>query len=224
MPTTRSILPHAFTESGRGMDEQIDQGDDVQGKRRYGPVIDTDDMLVQATAAGDRDAFGRLMERHGKAMLGLAHRLTGNGHDADEIVQEAFLKVWRLAGRWRPDGPATFLTWLYRVVVNACLDRRRRPPMAPLEDAGTPVDPAPLGLDAIHFKQRREAILAALDDLPERQRAAVWVFYFGEVSGPEAARILGIGLPALEALLVRGRRGLKKSLVKRGILSMGDIL
>jgi RNA polymerase sigma-70 factor (ECF subfamily) len=63
-----------------------------------------------------------------------------------------------------------------------------------------------------------------LDALPERQRKAVWLYYFGEVTGPEAAQILGMSLSALEALLVRGRRSLKKALVKRGIVSIGDIL
>jgi RNA polymerase sigma-70 factor (ECF subfamily) len=63
-----------------------------------------------------------------------------------------------------------------------------------------------------------------LDELPERQRKAVWLYYFGEVSGPEAAKTLDMSLSALEALLVRGRRSLKKALIKRGIVSIGDIL
>jgi len=169
-------------------------------------------------------AFRRLMERHAKPMLALAQRLTGSAEDADEVVQEAFLKVWRLAGRWEVGGAAAFSTWFYRVVFNACLDRRRRAPMAPLEDAGEPVDPAPIGFETAQVKQRRLAIVSALDELPERQRKAVWLYYFGEVSGPQAAETLDMSLSALEALLVRGRRSLKKALIKRGIVSIGDIL
>ena len=183
-----------------------------------------DDDLLMSIAKGDQLAFRRLMERHAKPMLALAHRLTGSAEDADEVVQEAFLKVWRLAGRWEVNGAAAFSTWFYRVVFNACLDRRRRAPMAPLEDAGTPVDPAPIGIETAQEKERRSAIVAALDVLPERQRKAVWLYYFGEVNGPQAAEILGMSLSALEALLVRGRRSLKKALVKRGIVSIGDIL
>ena len=183
-----------------------------------------DDDLLQAIAQGDQLAFRRLMERHAKPMLALAQRLTGSAEDADEVVQEAFLKVWRLAGRWEVGGAAAFSTWFYRVVFNACLDRRRRAPMAPLEDAGEPVDPAPIGYETAQEKQRRLAIVSALDELPERQRKAVWLYYFGEVSGPQAAETLDMSLSALEALLVRGRRSLKKALIKRGIVSIGDIL
>lgn len=184
----------------------------------------TDDDLLLAIAQGDQPAFRRLMERHARPMLALAQRLTGSADDADEVVQEAFLKVWRLAGRWEVNGAATFSTWFYRVVMNAALDRRRRTPMAPLEDAGEPADPAPIGSETAQTKERRAAIVAAIDQLPKRQRDAVWLYYFGEVTGPEAARILGMSLSALEALLVRGRRSVKKALTKRGISSIGDIL
>ncbi len=184
----------------------------------------TDDDLLLAIATGDQLAFRRLMERHAKQMLALAQRLTGSADDADEVVQEAFLKVWRLSGRWEVNGAAAFSTWFYRVVFNACLDRKRRTPMAPLEEAGVPVDPGPIGFETAQSKQRRDAIVAAIDHLPKRQKEAVWLYYFGEVSGPQAAEILGMSLSALEALLVRGRRGVKKALIKRGILSLGDIL
>lgn len=184
----------------------------------------TDDDLLLAIAKGDQLAFRRLMERHARPMLALAQRLTGSADDADEVVQEAFLKVWRLAGRWKVDGAAAFSTWFYRVVMNASLDRRRKMPMAPLEEAGTPIDPAPIGHETAQSKQRHAAIIAAIDQLPKRQRDAVWLYYFGEVTGPEAAQILGMSLSALEALLVRGRRSVKKALIKRGISSIGDIL
>jgi RNA polymerase sigma-70 factor, ECF subfamily len=184
----------------------------------------TDDDLLLAIAKGDQLAFRRLMERHAKPMLALAQRTTGSAEDADEVVQEAFLKVWRLAGRWEVGGAATFSTWFYRVVFNACLDRRRRAPMAPLEEAGMPVDPAPIGFETAQSKQRRAAIVDAIEQLPRRQKEAVWLYYFGEVTAPEAAEILGMSLSALEALLVRGRRSVKKALTKRGILTLGDIL
>jgi RNA polymerase sigma-70 factor (ECF subfamily) len=184
----------------------------------------TDDDLLLRIAEGDQQAFRLLMQRHGKAMLVLAQRVTGSSEDADEIVQESFLKVWKRAEKWEVGGAASFSTWFYRVVLNACLDRRRRMPMAPLEDAGEPADPSPDGADIALLRQRRRVVLAALDELPKRQREAVWLCYFGEVSGPEAAKTLDMSLSALEALLVRGRRGLKKSLTKKGIDSIGDIL
>ncbi len=95
-----------------------------------------DDDLLRRVAAGDRWALQRLMDRHGRAMLALAERTTGNAADADELVQETFLKVWTMAPRWRADGGALFSTWLYRVVLNASLDLRRRRPLHALEEAG----------------------------------------------------------------------------------------
>jgi len=184
----------------------------------------TDDDLLLSIAEGSQRAFRLLMQRHARPMLALAQRVTGSAEDADEIVQESFLKVWRLAKKWEVGGAASFSTWFYRVVLNACLDRKRRLPMAPLEDAGEPVDPSPDGSDCALTRQRRSVLLAALNQLPDRQKQAVSLCYFGEVSGPEAAKILDMSLSALEALLVRGRRGLKKSLMKHGISSVGDIL
>jgi RNA polymerase sigma-70 factor (ECF subfamily) len=183
-----------------------------------------DDDLLQAIARGEEGALRQLMQRHGKPMLVLAQRVTGSADDADEVVQESFLKVWKMAARWQVDGAATFSTWFYRVVLNASLDRRRRAPMAPLEDAGEPVDQAPIGSETAQIRQRRETLLRAMNELPERQKEALSLCYFGEVNGPEAARILKMSVSALEALLVRGRRGLRKSLMKNGIETIGDIL
>ena len=164
------------------------------------------------------------MERHARSMLLLAQRMTGNPHDADEIVQQAFLKVWTHAGRWRPDGGAQFSSWLYRVVLNLCIDLRRRVAFAPIEDAGDPADDRPDGLDSLQASRRRAAVVDAMDDLPERQRRALSLYYFGEVSGPQAAEILDVSVSAFEALLVRGKRALKEALFRRGIRDLGDVV
>lgn len=182
-----------------------------------------DDRLLAAIAAGDRGAFRRLMERHVRSVLSVAHRVAGNAQDADDVAQEAFLKVWTLAPRWKPDGEARFSTWLYRVVVNLCLDRRRVRPMAALEEAGDPPDPAPGGAESAAATQRRDRLMEAMGDLPDRQRIAVALYYFAEVGGPEAARHLGLSVPALEALLVRARRALKEALERRGLKDFGDL-
>lgn len=156
-------------------------------------------------------------------MVVLAQRVTGSAHDADEIVQDAFLKMWTMAPRWRFDGSATFATWLYRVVLNGSLDRRRRAPFAPLEEAGDPADPAPGGLEAAVTRQRQETIAACLAELPHRQGEALVLHYFGELTAPQAAEVLQLSLSAVEALLVRGKRSLKKAPERRGISRVGDI-
>ena len=184
----------------------------------------SDDDLLAALAAGDRGALAALMTRHLPDVLALAQRMTGNRDDADEVAQDAFVRVWRSAHRWRADGAARFSTWLYRVVVNLCIDRRRKGTMVPLEDAEVPVDPAPGGLDVLASRQGAVVVAEALADLPPRQRAAVCLYYYAGLSAPQAAQVLELSASAMESLLVRGRRALKKSLMGRGINQPGDLL
>jgi RNA polymerase sigma-70 factor (ECF subfamily) len=182
-----------------------------------------DDDLLRAVAQGDRAAFGALMQRHAHSMLSLATRVTRNADEADEIVQDVFLKVWKMAPRWESNREAKFTTWLYRVVLNASLDLRRRMRSAPLEDAGDPIDGAPGGLELALANQRDRLVAQALDDIPTRQRAALTLHYFADLSAPQAARVMELTVPAVESLLVRGKRALKSALARRGITGIGDV-
>src|ERR1051325_1845740 len=94
-----------------------------------------DHDLMARAAKGDERAFRTLAERHAGAALRLARRILGNEAAAEEIVQDALLRVWVNAPRWRPE--AAFRTWLYRIVVNLCLISRRRSPHLPVDAAGT---------------------------------------------------------------------------------------
>lgn len=154
----------------------------------------------------------------------LAIRMTGNAPDAEEVAQEAFLRVWSAAARWDSSGGARFSTWLYRVVMNLCLDRKRRAPMLAMDDVEEPADPGPTGLEHCSDGQARTLVAEALASLPERQRAAVSLCYFGEVSCQDAADSLDISLSALESLLVRGRRALRDFFARRGLKRIGDVL
>src|ERR1051325_3317508 len=100
----------------------------------------SDHQLMGRAAQGDERAFRTLAERHAGAALRLARRILGNEAAAEEIVQDAFLRVWTHAPRWRPE--AAFRTWLYRIVVNLCLNAKRRPAHLPLEAAHDVADPA----------------------------------------------------------------------------------
>jgi RNA polymerase sigma-70 factor (ECF subfamily) len=171
-----------------------------------------DRILLARIGEGDHLAFDALMRRHLAFVLRLAQRMVGNPTDADEIAQEAFLRVWRVAARWRQDGDARFRTWLYRVVVNLCLDRRRRVPELPLEEIAEPPDHGPSSLDRIYAGETARLVAQAVDDLPQRQKAAILLCYYAGVNGAEAAGILEVSVSALESLLVRGRRALRLSL------------
>jgi RNA polymerase sigma-70 factor (ECF subfamily) len=177
---------------------------------------DTDEELVARTAQGDATAFRQLMERHMQRSLRLATRMMWNMSDAEEMVQEAFLRLWTKADTWQP-GRGKFTTWFFRVLVNLCLDRKRRPSALPLEAAGDPHDPAPSAVQEIYRGEVERNVARAISELPDRQRAALTLCYFEELSNQEAAEALQVSVSALEALLVRARRTLKGKLAALGV-------
>jgi RNA polymerase sigma-70 factor (ECF subfamily) len=122
-------------------------------------------------------------------------------------VQEAFLRVWVNAPRWRPE--ALFRTWFYRVVFNLALNKKRRAPFAPLEAAGDPADPAPRADAAMERREQDRLVAEAIAELPARQRGAIALTYGDELSNAEAAAVLGTSVSAFETLLVRARRALR---------------
>ena len=170
-----------------------------------------DEGLMVRVGHGDAPAFQVLVHRHLQRTLDLARRMTTSASDAEEIAQEAFLRVWTTAPRWRPEG-AQFRTWLYRIVVNLCLDRARRKAFAPLAAAGDPSDPAPDALAQLERQETQHRVSAAVRALPDRQRAALVLSYYQDLSNQEAAAVLGVSLSSLEALLVRARRSLRARL------------
>lgn len=173
---------------------------------------DDDASLMQAVAGGDRIAYGHLVERHLRHAVNLAFRILFNRADAEEVAQEAFLRVWQHAARWRADGGASFRTWLNRVIVNLCIDRRRRPVMAALDDQMDPVDPGATPYDALLGGETAGHVAAALARLPDRQRAAIVLCYWEGETNIAAAEALGISVGALESLLVRAKRALRDDL------------
>ena len=167
----------------------------------------SDHDLMARTAQGDGRAFRTLAGRHAGRALGLARRILGSDALAEEIVQDALLRVWINAPRWRPE--AAFRTWLYRVVVNLCLNEKRRPANVPLDQAGDPADPGPDAGAMLEARQRDRQLAAAIDALPARQRAAIVLTYQEGLGNAEAAAVLDISVSGLEALLVRAKRTLR---------------
>jgi RNA polymerase sigma-70 factor (ECF subfamily) len=176
----------------------------------------SDEDLMMRIGAGDRNAFGELVRRHLTRAVMLARRVTGSMSDAEDVAQEAFLRVWTKAPQWsvadRRLKNARFTTWLYRVVVNLSIDRRRRPSHAPLEAAGDPPDAADTPIEAMAKSQLSAQVSAAVAALPERQRAALALCFYEGLSNREAAEILSLTPGAVESLLVRARRALRERL------------
>ena len=172
-----------------------------------------DRELMMAVGRRDHQAFARLVERHYSWALGFTDRMLGGRHEAEDLVQTAFLRVWQSAARWEPN--AKFSTWFYRVLHNLCIDqlRARRATSSETLDGElveTLADEAPSGEEYVASLQRGARVRAALDQLPDRQRAALVLCYYEERSQAEAAALLGISEGALESLLARGRATLRK--------------
>lgn len=171
-------------------------------------AADPDAELVAGIARGDPGATRVFVERHLNRLHGLAWRLLGNRADAEEVVQDVFIRVWEHAGRWEA-GRARFDTWMYRVTVNLCYDRLRRrreiltdmPPDVP--------DSAPDAAQLLHASQVAARVRGALNRLPERQRMAIVLSHHQGLSNPQTAEILGLSVEAVESLLSRGRRKLR---------------
>jgi RNA polymerase sigma-70 factor (ECF subfamily) len=167
----------------------------------------SDHDLMARAAKGDERAFRVLAERHAGAALRLARRILGNAASAEDIVQEALLRVWVNAPRWRPE--AAFRTWLYRIVVNLCLNAKRRVPDLPLDAAADIADPRAGADEQLRLHERDRQLADAIMSLPERQRAAVVLTYQEGLSNADVAQVLDISVSSVEALLVRARRALR---------------
>jgi RNA polymerase sigma-70 factor (ECF subfamily) len=175
---------------------------------------ESDAALLARYAAGDQSAARILTFRLAPRVLALARRMLDDAAEAEDVAQEAMLRLWRMAPEWR-DGEAQVSTWLYRVASNLCIDRLRRRRERTGEVLPETADPAPPPVDRLAQEDRAAALQSALATLPERQRLAVVLRHFEERSNPEIALALETSVEAVESLLARARRELAARLLPR---------
>lgn len=183
-----------------------------------------DDALVEATSRDDHEAFRVLVERWGPRVRAFLQRALASRRDAEDLTQETFLRVYRGAARYRPEGH--FSAWLFRIAGNLARQELRRRKLVALllgEPAARPEDvfdsiPAPGTFDPespLRAEEIRRALAWSLSRLPARQRLAVLLRYYEGMSTAEMARALGTSGRAAESLLARGTRSLRLHLRDR---------
>ena len=178
------------------------------------PALDSliDEDLVSRISAGDKAAFRVLARRHGARFRALAYRFMGDMMLAEDLVQEAFVKLWTHASRFDA-GKAKFTTWFHRIVVNKCLDEKRKRKPASLPEGYDTADTAPLTDVKLENTAANQQLKDVLITLSERQFTAVTLSYFNGLSNREAAEVMEMNIKAYESLLVRSRAHMRKMLM-----------
>jgi len=183
------------------------------GNRDIGP--EEEDELMRRIASGDKLAFRTVMGVYMTDIYRFAYSVVGDSARADDIAQEAYIRLWTKAGMW--DSAAGGLkTWLFVMTHRLCIDdiRRQRKHHEPIEETENLIpDSGKDPLHALSDKETSEVVKKALLSLPERQRSALMLVHYSGFDNKEAAAILGVSVDALESLLSRGRQKL------RGLLS-----
>lgn len=172
---------------------------------------DPDLTLLRGVGRGEPAAMRMLIAKKLPRVFGLAMRMLHDSAEAEDVAQEALIRIWRHATAWQP-GRARFDTWLHTVVLNLCRDRLRRRRSVTNDVVPEVVDPTPDAEAGMLETERGLAVAEAMSALPERQREAILLVHYQDLSGIEAAAALDVSAEALESLLARGRRTLRARL------------
>ena len=178
--------------------------------------------LIERCKRGDLAAFNDLVRKYEKQVYNFAYRLTGNYDDANDVAQDAFLRVFNAIGSFR--GDASFSTWLFRITTNVFLDERKRAKAHPqasldeyLELGESSVtrqieDPSPTPEVVLEESERAQILSKAISDLPEYQRAMVTLYHSQQKSYEEIAEIMDLPIGTVKSRLNRARLALKEKL------------
>ncbi len=180
-------------------------------------IAGRDDALMARLAMRDSDAFRYVIAHHAQAAHRIAWRMLGEATEAEDVVQEALLKLWQQADKWIAGGQG-IAPWLARVTTNLCIDRIRR--IRPVTGVDLPerIDETPGAHASLNDERIRAVTHEALLDLPERQRAAIVLTYYEDLPNSHAAEALEMKIKAFESLLLRARKALRGKLSERGLL------
>jgi RNA polymerase sigma-70 factor (ECF subfamily) len=171
-----------------------------------------DAELLERVAQQDHSAFATLVQRHTVRFFRVAYRFLRNPAESEDVVQDAFLKLWERPGLWQADRNTAFTTWFYRIIVNQCLDfAKKKRPMQLMDDSWVR-DERPTHEESLLENEKQRLLEQQIAKLPERQRVALNLCFYESLSNQQAADIMGIRLKALQALLMRAKTTLKEAL------------
>mgnify|MGYP002629646952 CR=1 FL=1 len=181
----------------------------------------TDEQLMAAIVTGDRHAYAEVVSKHARLLAAYAWRMLGSESEAQDIVQETFLRLWMQAQRWDSQKSA-LSTWLHRIAHNLCIDALRK--MSKVRESSDDeitelLDERESAEQEISRESLEFQLHAAIAALPERQRSALILVHFQGLTNKELAEILDISVDALESLLSRARRTLKHRLTTSELAS-----
>ncbi len=181
-----------------------------------------DAALLAAFAAGDASAARILVSRFGPMVYSVAFRMLNNAAEAEDVSQEVMTRLWQIAPKWDADR-AKVSTWLYRVTNNQCIDRLRKSKRMSGDEVPEVADDTPSVDRKMADDQRRDALQAALDELPERQKQVIVLRQIEGLPNPEIAAIMDTSVEAVESLSSRAKRALAKILApKKSALGLID--
>ncbi len=169
----------------------------------------SDEALVRACLAGQRDAFDRIVERHQRMVYRVCYRFLGHHEDASDVAQDVFLRAYRGLASFR--GGSSLSTWLYRIAVNASLSRRSgaQPTLEPLDPARQVASHAESPEEALRRDERGARVRTAIARLPTRQRTALILRAYHELTHEQIAKIMGGSVGTSKANVFHALRNLK---------------
>ena len=185
----------------------------------------TNKDLMGRIGSGDKHAFEFLIHRHQRPILNFIFRFMGNRTDAEDLTQEVFLRVWKVAGTYKPD--AKFTTWLYRIATNLCINKQRalrirkwvafsqsHEPKQNSKDTFITAEGVESKTAEDHLIDSEQSLnlLNAINDLPTSQRLAIILRIYDGLTYHEISKIIDRSVLAVDSLLIRAKRNLRKKL------------
>lgn len=169
-----------------------------------------DELLVCRIQKGSHEAFATFVRRHTNRFYSIAYRFVTDKNDAEDIVQEVFLKLWQKPQMWNASKRAKFTTWFYRVVINLCLDLNKKKKPLDLPEDVVLEDGNPGQDDLLDIRKKQALLDGLVQQLPERQQLALNLCFYEGLTNKEAAEIIGVEVKAVQGLIMRAKTTLKK--------------